>query len=104
MQIRKLAVVMALIVACICGSGASALAETLPGTSPGAPLASGQLDGLNAHGAIHCQTAAEIFADPTLAPGSAPGVVVITPQGPRLGAPRGGLCAEIYTVFTGQQP
>lgn len=82
-----------------------AIGQVIPNpTGPGQPLASGQLFGDNAHGAIHCQVVADLFIDPALPPGSAPGSVVITPNGPVYGGPNDGLCAQVYTAFTGQQP
>jgi len=85
--------------------GAPAMGQRLPepGTS-GQPLASGQISGEDVHGAVHCQAVARAFLDPGLSPGAAPGSVVITPNGPVLGAPRDGVCAQIYELFAGQQP
>ena len=80
---------------------APASGETLRfSEEPGQPLASGKLEGEEAHGVIHCQPVAELFLGET-PNGGAPGVVVINPTGTRLGAPRGGTCEVIYGVFGG---
>lgn len=68
--------------------------------NPGQPVASGNLEGEEAHGVIHCQPIAELFLGET-PHGGAPGVVVINPNGSYLGAPRGGTCETIYQVFGG---
>ena len=101
----KLAVIGATLAISLAALSGPAGAERLPepGT-PGQPLASGQLSGSEAHGVIHCQAVAELFIDPSLKPGSAPGGIVITPNGPVFGGPRDGLCAQLYTTCTGQQP
>lgn len=79
----------------------SASAQTLRfSEEPGQPVASGQLEGEEAHGVIHCQTAAELFIGET-PKGGAPGVVVINPDGTHLGGPRGGTCELISEVFGG---
>ena len=105
MNIRRILGVTTVVVSCAAGASSSAMAHRLPEPGvPGQPLASGQVLAENVHGAIHCQAAAKLFIDPTLTPGSAPGAIVITPNGPVLGGPRHGLCAELYTAFTGQQP
>ncbi|HET9676042.1 MAG TPA: hypothetical protein VFP21_00895 [Solirubrobacterales bacterium] len=78
---------------------APAGAETLRlGEEKGQPLASGQVEGLDAHGAIHCQAVAEFFIGP-VPKGGAPGVVVISPQGVHLGGPKGGICEGIAAAF-----
>jgi hypothetical protein len=87
----------------VMNGAAIALRLAEPGV-PGQPLASGLLSGSDPHGVIHCQAAAELFIDPSLRPGSAPGGIVITPNGPHYAGPGHGLCAQIYTGFTGQQP
>lgn len=105
MQIRAWLSTGAAIVAFVFASTSTAMAERIPDSSGrGEPLASGRLSVEEVHGMIHCQTVAELFVDPTLAPGSAPGGIVVTPNGYKLGAPREGQCARIFTVFTGQQP
>jgi len=82
-------------------TASSASGETLRfSEGPGQPVASGQLKGEGAHGAIHCQPVAEAFLGET-PKGGAPGVVVINPTGAYLGAPRGGTCELIFGMFTG---
>jgi hypothetical protein len=106
MKVRRMLSLIAVVVSGVGSVGGPALADRLPeaGTGGGQPLASGQLFGEDAHGAIHCQAVARLFVDPDVAPGTAPGAIVITPNGPQFGGPREGLCAQFYTVFTGQQP
>jgi hypothetical protein len=101
----KAAITCALVMASMLALSASALAERIPtpGT-PGQPLASGNISGSNLHGVIHCQAAVDLLIDPTAPPGSAPGGIVVTPNGFVLGAPQDGECAELYTLYTGQQP
>jgi hypothetical protein len=87
------------VTALVLGFAAPAGAQTIRFTEGGQPVASGQVEGEEAHGVIHCPAAAEFFSG---APkGSAPGVVVISPVGTRLGAPKGGTCEEISEVFGG---
>lgn len=77
---------------------APASADTLRFSETGQPVVSGQLEGGEAHGAIHCQAVSD-----ALGTGSkAPGAVVLTGNGKLvLGAPRGGECEVIYEIFGG---
>lgn len=80
-------------------AAAPAGAETILFTEGGQPVASGYLQGEEAHGVIHCPAVASLFMG---APnGSAPGVVVINPNGVRLGGPKGGVCEEVAEAFGG---
>lgn len=82
-------------------AAAPAGAQTIRFTEGGGqPFASGYVEGgEGAHGVIHCPAVAAAFNG---APnGSAPGVVVINPNGIRLGGPRGGICEEIAEAFGG---
>jgi hypothetical protein len=79
-------------------TAAPAGAQTIRFTEGGQPVASGYLEGEEAHGVIHCPAVASLNGAPS---GSAPGVVVINPNGVRLGGPRGGVCEEIAEVFGG---
>lgn len=80
-------------------AAAPAGAETLRFEEKGQPVASGKIEGENAHGVIHCQAVAEAFMGSPK--GSAPGVVVINPNDTFLGGPRGGICEEIAEIFGG---
>lgn len=100
--IVKVVLLVALLTLALSAPG---LADRLPAAgTPGQPLISGDLSTADAHGVIHCQAAVDLLIDPNAAPGSAPGGIVVTPNGYVLGAPREGTCAELYTAFTGQQP
>lgn len=99
---RRRSLLTAALVALLAFAGGPAMADRLPDPgTPGQPLLSGDLSGDNAHGVIHCQPAVELFVDPNLPPGSAPGGIIVTPNGIRLGAPSDGLCAQLYSAFTG---
>ncbi|HXE94224.1 MAG TPA: hypothetical protein VN544_10520 [Gaiellaceae bacterium] len=105
MKGRSLLATVATMVALLAALSGPAMADTIPAPgTPGQPLASGQLSGSDSHGVLHCQAAADLFIDPTLPPGSAPGSIVVTPNGLVFAGPRDGLCAQIYTALTGQQP
>jgi hypothetical protein len=81
-------------------AAAPAGAETIRSEEKGQPIASGKVEGENAHGVIHCQAVAEAFMGSPK--GSAPGVVVINPNGKVfLGGPSGGICEEITEIFAG---
>lgn len=98
-SIRAMASTGLLILAFSVAVAAPAGAETLRFSEGGQPIASGYLEGEEAHGVIHCQPVAEIIGGSPK--GSAPGVVVINPTGSRLGAPQNGPCEEIYGIFGG---
>jgi hypothetical protein len=79
-------------------TAAPAGAQTIRLTEGGQPVASGYLEGAEAHGVIHCPAVASFYGAPR---GSAPGVVVVNPNGVRLGGPSGGGCEEIAEAFGG---
>jgi len=88
-----------LVLAVSVGFTASAGAETIRVGEGGQPVASGYLEGEEAHGVLHCPAVAKLFNGALS--GSAPGVVVINPNGTRLGGPKGGVCEEIAKAFGG---
>jgi hypothetical protein len=78
----------------------TASAEQVGPEGPSQPLLSGDINGEEPHGVLHCQTISAILA-PELKKGPATTGVIVGTKGGKfhLAAPAGGVCEQVFHIF-----